>query len=187
MKHECKRLQEETEDLHVQLEEMTGLRRIVEKNLEEALNNLQAEREQKHALKKELDQRLNRESMFNLSNLARFSGLSEGLSVSSSAFSNNHHESSQDSGAEEDGEGQDHAHPALKRIEADFSFTKKDGQAPPTPRPGVVGDILSEIQVGLGDMGSGVVSHLDPLMYLFCVGLVYAFVCVKTEECKKGV
>ncbi|XP_076469501.1 protein bicaudal D-like isoform X2 [Babylonia areolata] len=144
MKHECKRLHEETEDLHMQLEEMTNLRRIVEKNLEEALNSLQAEREQKHALKKELDQRLTRESMFNLSNLAHFSGLSEGLSVSS--YSNNN-ESSQDSGAEEDGEGQDHAHPALKRIEADFSFSKKDGEAPPTPRPGVVGDILSEIQV----------------------------------------
>ncbi|KAK7494003.1 hypothetical protein BaRGS_00014885 [Batillaria attramentaria] len=143
MKHESKRLQEETEDLHMQVEEMTNLRRIVEKNLEEALNSLQAEREQKHALKKELDQRLTRESMFNLSNLAHFSGLSEGLTVST--YSN--HESSQDSGAEEDGEGQDHAHPALKRIEADFSFPRKDGEAPPTPRPGVVGDILSEIQV----------------------------------------
>lgn len=143
IKHECKRLQEETEDLHMQLEEMTNLRRIVEKNLEEALNSLQAEREQKHALKKELDQRLTRESMFNLSNLAHFSGLSEGLTVSSYSSS----ESYQDSGAEEDGEGQDHAHPALKRIEADFSFSKKDGEAPPTPRPGVVGDILSEIQV----------------------------------------
>ncbi|KAL8594897.1 hypothetical protein ACOMHN_038460 [Nucella lapillus] len=145
MKHECKRLQEETEDLHMQLEEMTNLRRIVEKNLEEALNSLQAEREQRHTLKKELDQRLTRESMFNLSNLAHFSGLSEGLSVSS--YSNNN-ESSQDSGAEDDGEGQEHAHPALKRIEADFSFSNKDGEgAPHTPRPGVVGDILSEIQV----------------------------------------
>lgn len=141
MKHENKRLQEETEDLHMQVEEMTNLRRIVEKNLEEALASLQAEREQKHALKKELDQRLTRESMFNLSNLAHFSGLSEGLTVST--YSNN--ESSQDSGAEEDGEGT--AHPALKRIEADFAFSKKDGFVPPSPRPGVVGDILSEIQV----------------------------------------
>ncbi|XP_070192301.1 protein bicaudal D-like isoform X2 [Littorina saxatilis] len=141
VKHERRRLQEETEDLHLQLEEMTNLRRIVERNLEEALSSLQAEREQKHALKKELDQRLTRESMFNLSNLAHFSGLTEGLTVST--YSNN--ESSQDSGAEEDGEGQDH--PALKRIEADFSFSKKDGEAPPTPRPGNVGDILSEIQV----------------------------------------
>lgn len=142
LKHETKRLQEETEDLHMQVEEMTNLRRIVEKNLEEALGSLQQEREQKHALKKELDQRLTRESMFNLSSLAQFSGLSEGLS-----FSYCSHESSQDSGAEEDGEGQDHAHPALKRIEADFAFMRKDGEAPATPRLGVVGDILSEIQV----------------------------------------
>ena len=157
MKHENKRLQEEMEDLHLQVEEMTNLRHIVEKNLEEALSSLQAEREQKHSLKKELDQRLSRESMFNLSNLAHFGGLTDGLSVSS--YSNN--ESSQDSGAEEDGEGQDHDHPALKRIEADFALSKKDGEAGPTPRPGVVGDILSEIQVhgsgycvGIDDVGS---------------------------------
>lgn len=143
MKHENKRLQEETEDLHMQLEELTNLRRIVEKNLEEALQSLQQEREQKHALKKDLDQRLTRESMFNLSNLAHFSGLAEGLSIS---YTSNH-ESLQESYTEEDGESHDHAHPALKRIEADFSFSKKDGEAPPTPRPGVVGDILSEIQV----------------------------------------
>lgn len=143
MKHENKRLHEEVEDLHLQVEEMTNLRRIVEKNLEEALSSLQSEREQKHSLKKELDQRLNRESMFNLSNLAHFGGLTEGLSVSS--YSTN--ESSQDSGAEEDAESQDHSHPALKRIEADFSLSSKDGESLPMPRPGVVGDILSEIQV----------------------------------------
>ena len=41
------------------------------------------------------------------------------------------------------------AHPALKRIEADFNFTgtKKSEDGNPTPRPGTVGDILSEIQV----------------------------------------
>ncbi|KAL8586489.1 hypothetical protein ACOMHN_055193 [Nucella lapillus] len=138
MKHENKRLHEEVEDLHLQVEEVSNLRRIVEKNLEEALTSLQSEREQKHSLKKELDQRLSRESMFNLSNLAHFGGLTEGLSMSS--YSTN--ESSQDSGAEEDAESQDHSHPALKRIEADFSMSPKD-----MPRPGVVGDILSEIQV----------------------------------------
>ncbi|XP_076447399.1 protein bicaudal D-like isoform X2 [Babylonia areolata] len=144
MKHENKRLLEEVEDLHLQVEEVTNLRRIVEKNLEESLSSLQAEREQKHSLKKELDQRLNRESMFNLSNLAHLGGLTEGLSVSS--YSTN--ESSQDSGAEEDAESQDHSHPALKRIEADFSLSPKDGDSSiPMPRPGVVGDILSEIQV----------------------------------------
>ena len=38
--------------------------------MEEALDALQAERETKYAIKKELDARMNSESMFNLSNLA---------------------------------------------------------------------------------------------------------------------
>jgi protein bicaudal D len=65
------------------------LKKIAEKQLEEALNSLQvilnklkfgavkskkntfqAEREAKYALKKELDQRMNSQSMYNLSNLA---------------------------------------------------------------------------------------------------------------------
>ncbi|XP_041348589.1 protein bicaudal D-like isoform X3 [Gigantopelta aegis] len=137
MKHEVKRLQEETEDLNMQYDESLNLRKITEKTLEDTIYALQQEREQKHALKKELDQRLTQESMFNLSNLAHFSGLSEGLNIGNS------HES-QDSGAEEDGDV--HDHPALKRIEADF--TKHDSQTPPSKvRPSMVNDLLSEIQV----------------------------------------
>ena len=41
--------------------------------MEEALESLQAEREAKYALKKDLDTRLNQESMYNLSNLAAMS------------------------------------------------------------------------------------------------------------------
>ncbi|XP_059153832.1 protein bicaudal D-like isoform X2 [Physella acuta] len=131
-KHETLRLQGELEDLNMQLDELAGLKAIVEKKLEEALSSLAQEREQKHSLKKELDQRITQESMFNLSNLAHLGGLSEGLNF------NSHHDH------EDDMDGS--VHPALKRIEADFSFpTKKnsiDG-----PRPGTVGDILSEIQI----------------------------------------
>lgn len=64
----------------MQLDELAGLKSIVEKKLQEALSNLSHEREQRHNLKKELDQRLSQESMFNLSNLAQLGGLSEGLS-----------------------------------------------------------------------------------------------------------
>lgn len=46
------------------------MKKIAEKQLDEALQSLQAEREAKYALKKELDQKLNNPSMFNLSNLA---------------------------------------------------------------------------------------------------------------------
>ncbi|KAH9493095.1 Protein bicaudal D 2 [Bulinus truncatus] len=132
-KHETLRLQGELEDLVMQLDEMAGLKSIVEKKLEEALASLAQEREQKHSLKKELDQRITQESMFNLSNLAHFGGLSEGLNF-------NHH-------TEQEEDMDSSVHPALKRIEADFSFPGKNNSDMPTPRPGTVGDILSEIQI----------------------------------------
>ena len=134
MKHEIRQLQETEDDMRIQLEESVTLKRIVEKNLEEALNSLQHEREQKHAYKKELDQRLNQESMFNLSNLAQLGGLSEGLS----GMVYNHDNTDR---GDEDG---DENNPALKRIEADF---KQEGvKSPAKPSPGKVNDILSEIQ-----------------------------------------
>nr|CAD7399139.1 unnamed protein product [Timema cristinae] len=69
-KHEIRRLQEEVEVAQQQVEELAKLKKIAEKQMEEALESLQSEREAKYALKKELDQRINSESMFNLSNLA---------------------------------------------------------------------------------------------------------------------
>lgn len=69
-KHEIRRLQEETEVLNQQVEELANLKKIAERQMEEALESLQAEREAKYALKKELDGRMNSESMYNLSNLA---------------------------------------------------------------------------------------------------------------------
>ena len=127
IKHEKKRLEEEVDDVNMQLDESLTLKKITEKNLEEALNALQVEREQKHALKKELDTRLTQESMFNLSNLAQLGGLSDGLKVNS-----------HDSDGEEDGHN-----PALKRIEAD---TKGGSSKVPRKGPTKVNDILSEIQ-----------------------------------------
>jgi len=127
-RHDSRRLAGELADLHLQMDELASLKSIVEKKLEEALNSLGQEREQKHNLKKELDQRITQESMFNLSNLAHLGGLSEGLQL------NNHHEEDMDGSS----------HPALKRIEADFSIPqRKEGDG---SRAGVVGDILSEIQ-----------------------------------------
>lgn len=126
MKHESKRLQEEVEDLTAQVEEMSHLKKIVEKNLEETLVSLQQEREQKHAYKKELDQRINQESLMNFNTLA-----SLGLGLGDA----NHHHDDRDH----------HDNPALKRIEADFMSStpkKDDGQ-----KQGVVGDLFSEIHV----------------------------------------
>ncbi|XP_035222070.1 protein bicaudal D-like isoform X1 [Stegodyphus dumicola] len=76
-KHEVRRLQEELEAAQGQIEELFSLKRIAEKQLEEALEALQSEREQKYALKKELDQRVNSESIFNINNLG-FSGFGLG-------------------------------------------------------------------------------------------------------------
>ncbi|PRD28494.1 UNVERIFIED_CONTAM: BicD [Trichonephila clavipes] len=76
-KHEVRCLQEEIEAAKGQIEELTSLKRIAEKQLEEALEALQSEREQKYALKKELDQRVNSESIFNINNLG-FSGFGLG-------------------------------------------------------------------------------------------------------------
>lgn len=70
VKVECRRLQDELDVSHGQLEELATLKSLATKHLEEALESLQAEREAKYALKKELDQRINNESMYNLSNLA---------------------------------------------------------------------------------------------------------------------
>lgn len=55
--------------MHVQLEEVTRLKRITEKSLEEALESLQIEREQRHNLKKELDSRIAYESFYHLNSI----------------------------------------------------------------------------------------------------------------------
>ncbi|CAM9905123.1 unnamed protein product [Lampetra fluviatilis] len=54
LKHEIRRLEEETEFLNSQLEESLRLKAISERQLEEALETLKSEREQKNALRREL-------------------------------------------------------------------------------------------------------------------------------------
>ncbi|XP_052827767.1 protein bicaudal D isoform X1 [Octopus bimaculoides] len=142
LKHEKRALQEETDDLNTELEETKNLKKIIERNLEEALNSLQQEREQKHMLKKELDHHLTRESMFNLSNLAHIGGLSDGLK-----FSNNHDLNLNSSHREtNDDESESQDHPALKRLEADFVQPQKESIIP-KPAPASVNDLLSEIHM----------------------------------------
>lgn len=69
-KHEIRHLQEEVDVFKHQVEELTNLKRIAEKQLEEALESLQAEREQRYNLKKEMDIKFNNETMYQLGNLA---------------------------------------------------------------------------------------------------------------------
>jgi protein bicaudal D len=76
------------------------LKKIAETQMEEALQALQSESEAKYALKKELDGHINRESMYNISNLAySIRGMDDGVG-----------------GSDLDGDI-----PTLKRLEADLS------------------------------------------------------------------
>ncbi|CAK9833861.1 Protein bicaudal D [Anthophora retusa] len=121
-KHEIRRLTEEVELLNSQVEELTNLKKIAEKQMEEALESLQTEREAKYALKKELDQRINSESIYNLSNLAlSIRGITEDQTICS--------------------DGEDDS-PALRRIEADLKT-----QEPGTSATDKQVDLFSEIHL----------------------------------------
>ncbi|XP_032671206.1 protein bicaudal D isoform X2 [Odontomachus brunneus] len=121
-KHEIRRLTEEVELFNSQVEELTNLKKIAEKQMEEALESLQAEREAKYALKKELDQRINSESIYNLSNLAlSIRGITEDQTICS--------------------DGEDDS-PALRRIEADLKT-----QEPGTSATDKQVDLFSEIHL----------------------------------------
>ncbi|XP_020507515.3 protein bicaudal D homolog 2-like [Labrus bergylta] len=54
LKHEIRRLEEDSQCLHSQLDEAVGLREIAERQLAEALETIKTEREQKATLRKEL-------------------------------------------------------------------------------------------------------------------------------------
>ena len=121
-KHEIRRLTEDVELLNSQVEELMNLKKIAEKQMEEALESLQAEREAKYALKKELDQRINSESIYNLSNLAlSIRGITEDQTICS--------------------DGEDDS-PALRRIEADLKT-----QEPGTSATDKQVDLFSEIHI----------------------------------------
>ncbi|VDK37684.1 unnamed protein product [Taenia asiatica] len=94
LKHELKRGQEENDLMHVQLEEVTRLKRITEKSLEEALESLQIEREQRHNLKKELDSRLAYESFYHLSSIQNGLAQSTQLQLFNTSESSEHSNSS---------------------------------------------------------------------------------------------
>lgn len=146
-KHELRHVCEDLNEMTSEVEAMERLKTIAEQNLAEALNMFQREREQRHSLKKELDQRIASESMFGLHHLS-WLGLGDahpdghqgpGAAVTSSdSVSHIHHFD----------DGEDH-NPALKCIEADFSSPKHELLRPvPAPPQGLVGDLFSEVHVG---------------------------------------
>ncbi|GBP55432.1 Protein bicaudal D [Eumeta japonica] len=70
LKHEVRSLREEAENARASADETAALRRIAERQLAEALEALQAEREAKFAAKRELDAHISREAAYNINNLA---------------------------------------------------------------------------------------------------------------------
>ncbi|KAL7300232.1 hypothetical protein TKK_0006871 [Trichogramma kaykai] len=65
-KHEVGILIEEFVYLNSEVEELTNLKQIADRQMEEAIESLQAERDAKNMLKKELDHKMNSESHNNL-------------------------------------------------------------------------------------------------------------------------
>lgn len=118
-KHEIRRLSEEIDVLQSQVQELANLKKIAETQMEEALQALQTEREAKYALKKELDSHINRESMYNISNLAySIRGMDESV----------------------EGDDLENDIPTLKRFEADLSNELKSPD-------GTKVDLFSEIHL----------------------------------------
>nr|XP_032822470.1 protein bicaudal D homolog 2-like isoform X1 [Petromyzon marinus] len=155
LKHEIRRLEEETEFLNSQLEESVRLKAISERQLEEALETLKSEREQKNALRRELG---------NYGSVTGGGGAGE---VIQGLFSNGHHQQQQQqqqqplgmsalelssalvggpSLAEEDapnGEG-----PSLNghgRSNGHAEGTGAPGDQRSAPAPSLVSDLLSEL------------------------------------------
>ncbi|XP_062327419.1 protein bicaudal D homolog 2-like isoform X2 [Osmerus eperlanus] len=140
LKHEIRRLEEDSQCLHSQLEEALRLREISERQLSEALETIKTEREQKAALRKELSHHMTIGDAFYHSPLA---GVSlDGLRLAEDPSSPG---SEPDHGAlirglengvsRGGGGGEDHRGVGAKRGEA---FR---------PAPSLVDDLLSELNI----------------------------------------
>ncbi|KAB1252210.1 Protein bicaudal D-like protein 2 [Camelus dromedarius] len=128
LKHEIKRLEEETEYLNSQLEDAIRLKEISERQLEEALETLKTEREQKNSLRKEL---------------------SHYMSINDSLYTSHLHVSLDGLKLTDDAEalanGFEHGGLAKLPLDNKTSTPTKDGLPPPSPS--LVSDLLSELNI----------------------------------------
>lgn len=128
LKHEIKRLEEETEYLNSQLEDAIRLKEISERQLEEALETLKTEREQKNSLRKEL---------------------SHYMSINDSLYTSHLHVSLDGLKLGDDAEALANGfeHGGLGKVPLDnkTSTPTKDGLTPPPPS--LVSDLLSELNI----------------------------------------
>ena len=148
-KHELRHVHEDLNEMTSEVEAMERLKTIAEQNVAEALNMLQQEREQRHNIKKELDQRIASQSMFGLHNLSLLS-LGDARPDAHQTPGGGATVANSDSGlhVHHNDDGDDY-NPALKCIEADFSSPKHELlRHVPTPPQGLVGHLFSEVHVG---------------------------------------
>jgi protein bicaudal D len=127
------------------LEAVEQLKAIAEKNLAEALEMLQQEREQRHNLKKELDQRVSSEAVYGLQTL-----VSLGLGDFKTEVKNASLAGNDTAGVMQPLHVDELVdNPALKKIEADFTGPRPELiRQTPAPAEGLVGDLFSEVHVG---------------------------------------
>ncbi|XP_058157454.1 protein bicaudal D homolog 2 isoform X2 [Dasypus novemcinctus] len=135
LKHEIKRLEEETEYLNSQLEDAIRLKEIAERQLEESLETLKTEREQKNSLRKELSHYMSINDSLYTSHLQ--------VSLDGLKFSDDAAEPSGD--AEALVNGFEHGGLAKLPLEHKASTPKKDSLPPPSPS--LVSDLLSELNI----------------------------------------
>ncbi|NXL65220.1 BICD2 protein, partial [Chordeiles acutipennis] len=134
LKHEIKRLEEETEFLNSQLEDAIRLKEISERQLEEALETLKTEREQKNNLRKELSHYMNiNDSMYN----SHLNISLDGLKFSEEATEPNNDEIM--NGFEQN------CLSKLSNGKNSTSTPKKNESFPPAPS--LVSDLLSELNI----------------------------------------
>ncbi|KFO94206.1 Protein bicaudal D 2, partial [Buceros rhinoceros silvestris] len=134
LKHEIKRLEEETEFLNSQLEDAIRLKEISERQLEEALETLKTEREQKNNLRKELSHYMNiNDSMYN----SHLNISLDGLKFSDEATEPNNDEIM--NGFEQN------CLSKLSNGKNSTSMPKKNESFPPAPS--LVSDLLSELNI----------------------------------------
>lgn len=128
LKHEIKRLEEEAEYLNSQLEDAIRLKEISERQLEEALETLKTEREQKSSLRKEL---------------AHYMSINDALYSSPLHVSLDGLKLGDD--AEAVANGFEHSGLAKLPLDNRTSTPAKDGLA--LPCPSLVSDLLSELNL----------------------------------------
>lgn len=129
LKQESRRLREQVEELTCEVESLNHLKEIVERNSQEMLELLHHEREQRSAMRRELDQRISSESMFALHTLASLGLGSVELNGS-------------EDGTKIDFDDPDN--PTMKKIEADYMASSSKAM------PGEVGqggDLFSEVHL----------------------------------------